>query len=156
VLELPLQSQPSKIELTENIAKYKDLLAHTDPVDKVAQAMLAWAEESLAQLESNRLPHSVPAEVQVIRLGDIALVGVPGELFVELGLAIKRDSRLDYTFICGFANGNVGYIPTRYAYARGGYEINAAFKYYGYPTALAPEAGEQVVATAVRLICDYG
>ena len=44
------------------------------------------------------------------------------------------------------------YIPARRAYPHSGYEVAEAYKYYGYPAALAPEAGEQYVAAAVQLI----
>jgi hypothetical protein len=90
----------------------------------------------------------------VIRVGDLVIVGVPAEYFVELGLQIKegiRQKGVRQVMICGFANGNVGYIPARRAYPKGGYEVAEAYKYYGYPAAVAPEAGEQIVAAAQRL-----
>jgi hypothetical protein len=89
--------------------------------------------------------------VQAIRLGDLALVSAPGELFVELGLAVKQGAGTSNVFIAGFGNDNIGYIPTRRAYPLGGYEVSEAYKYYGYPAALAPEAGEQYVQTAIEL-----
>ena len=54
--------------------------------------------------------------------------------------------------VLGYTNNDIGYIPTRQAYARGGYEINDAFKFYGYPAVLAPEAGDLVRQSAVRLL----
>lgn len=156
-LELPLQDTPSIEEMEQTVAENRRLLLRAQEASqpsqvKVYRAILGWLETTLAALNEGRVPRSVPAEVQVICLGDIALVGVAGELFVELGLAIKRDSGAAQVFICGYANGNIGYIPTRQAYSQGGYEIDEAFQYYGYPAALAPEAGEQFVETAVRLI----
>jgi neutral ceramidase len=85
--------------------------------------------------------------VQVVAVGDAAFVAIPGELFVEFGLAIKRRSPFLYTYIAGLANGCVGYIPTRRAFAGGGYEIRLARS-----SKLVPEAGEQLTDTAVRLL----
>ena len=55
-------------------------------------------------------------EVQVIALGnEVAFVSLPGEIFVELGLAIKKASPFKHTFIAELANGSIGYIPDRAA-----------------------------------------
>ena len=73
----------------------------------------------------NGKPHEV--EVQVIALGnDVAWVSLPGEVFTELGLAIKQDSPFPHTIIAELANGLLGYIPSRRAYAQGNYEVVSA------------------------------
>ena len=66
----------------------------------------------------------IEVEVQVIALGDkIAWVSLPGEIFVELGLAIKQDSPFPHTVVAELANGAIGYIPSRRAYSQGNYEV---------------------------------
>ena len=120
-------------------------------VAKVQWALYHWTERMIDRAKDRQLAPAVNAEVQLIRFGDVAVVGVPGEFFVELGLAIKAQARVRQVLVCGFANDNIGYIPARRAYARGGYEVTDAYKYYGYPAALAPEAGEQIVAAAVAM-----
>ncbi|HHW09022.1 MAG TPA: hypothetical protein GXX29_03485 [Firmicutes bacterium] len=73
------------------------------------------------------LPEELAAPVQVLRIGDSAWVGLPGEIFVEIGLTIKKDSPLADTFVIGLANGNMGYIATNKAYLEeGGYETFAS------------------------------
>jgi hypothetical protein len=85
------------------------------------------------------------AEVQVIALGDdLAWVGLPGEVFVELGLAIKQASPFKHTVIVELANGSIGYTPTRRAYDEGNYEPVSA--------RCAAGSGEQLVEAAVRLL----
>jgi neutral ceramidase len=121
---------------------------------KVQWALVHWTERMFEAMQEDKLSPTVNAEIQMIRVGDLVLIGVPGEYFVELGLQIKegiRQSGVSQVMICGFANGNVGYIPARRAYALGGYEVADAYKYYGYAAALAPEAGEQIVAKAIEL-----
>ena len=84
-------------------------------------------------------------EVQVIALGDeLAWVSLPGEIFVELGLAIKQDSPFRHTVIAELANGSIGYIPSRRAYPQGNYEVVSA--------RCAAGSGEQLVDAAVRLL----
>ncbi len=94
-------------------------------------------------------PFRVP--VQVIAINDLALVGIPGELFVELGQEIKRASPFQSTWIVTMANDVVGYIPPRTAFAEGGYEVESSFKYYGLP-ALAPGSGETIRDAAITLL----
>ncbi len=156
VLELPLLPLPSLRELERAADASRAHLQAAETAGEVVlarvhRAMLGWAEDTLAGLRLNSLARTVAAETQVLRVGGTWLVGVPGELFVELGMAIKRGLQPRSAFICGYANDDIGYLPTRAAYARGGYEINDAYKYYGYPAAVAPEAGEAVVAAALRL-----
>ena len=84
-------------------------------------------------------------EVQVIAVGDdVAFVSLPGEIFVELGLAIKSASPFRHTHIVELANGAIGYIPNRSAYAEGNYEVVSA--------RCAEGSGERLVETAVRLL----
>ncbi|HEY8741899.1 MAG TPA: hypothetical protein VIU62_02290, partial [Chloroflexota bacterium] len=88
-----------------------------------------------------------PLEIQVLRLGDVALVGVPGELFCEIGLAIKQQSPAPRTLVVGFANNYQGYFPTPAAYEEGDYEVIAA-PWSRYTA----EAGKQIEATALALL----
>ena len=87
----------------------------------------------------------LPLEVQAFRLGpDTAIVGLPGEVFVELGLAIKKASPFAHTLIVELSNDCIGYIPTKKAFAEGGYEtINSRVK---------PGGGEMLVEAATRLL----
>ena len=84
-------------------------------------------------------------EVQVIALSDdVAILSLPGEIFVELGLAIKKQSPFKHTFIAELANGSMGYVPNREAYPQGNYEVVSARG--------APGSGEKLVETALRLL----
>ncbi len=84
-------------------------------------------------------------EVQVIALGDeVAFVSLPGEIFVELGLAIKAASPFKHTFLIELANGAIGYIPNRSAYAEGNYEPISA--------RCAEGSGEMLVEAAGRML----
>ena len=96
---------------------------------------------------SARQGKPIEAEVQVIALGNqVALVGLPGEVFVELGLAIKRASPYPLTVVAELANDDIGYVPNREAYPQGAYEPVSA--------RVAQGSGEMLVDTAVRLLTD--
>lgn len=81
-------------------------------------------------------------ELSCLRLGPIALLHMPGELFVEYELAAEQ-MRPDLT-VCMAAYGDygMGYIGTQIAYSQGGYET-------GPVSRVAPEV-EGVLMTAVR------
>jgi len=61
-------------------------------------------------------------ELQLMAIGDIAFVGVPGELVNELGLEIKWHSPFKRTFIAYCATDYFGYMSTANQVAAGGYE----------------------------------
>ena len=61
-------------------------------------------------------------EIQALRIGDLAVLTVMGEPFVEVQLAIKLASPVKYTFVAHLCNGYAGYVPTRRAFKGGGYE----------------------------------
>jgi Neutral/alkaline non-lysosomal ceramidase, N-terminal len=136
------------------------------PLPSVTSADVQWAREISARFGkpdaapfmdqvradkimavSARGQKPIEAEVQVIALGDqLAWVGLPGEVFVELGLAIKRASPFPLTIVVELANDDIGYVPNREAYPQGAYEPVSA--------RVAQGAGEMLVDSAVRLLTD--
>ncbi len=87
------------------------------------------------------------AEMQVIRLNEVAVAAVPAELFVENGLMIKEKAFPRHAIVVSYANGAVGYVPHRQAFLRGGYETTFA----GW-SRLAPSAGEIIIDSVVDLV----
>ena len=109
-----------------------------------AEGTVALAQaEMRGELEA-RLRDYRPAEVQGLRIGEVCLIGLPGECFTEYGLEIKRRAPRR-TFVVTLVNGELqGYIVTPEAAACGGYEAtNAVF---------APESGRVLVDAAVDLV----
>ena len=87
--------------------------------------------------------------LQVMLLGNIALVGIPGEIFAELGIQIKRLSPFRYTYIVGLANDYIGYVPDKEAFELGGYQI-----WTGFHSFVAKGTGEMMVKEAVQLLSE--
>lgn len=87
----------------------------------------------------------IPLEIQVIGIGkDLAIVGLTGEIFADLGLAIKESSPFKTTIIIELTNSHIAYVPTRKAFSQGSYEtINSR---------LAPGGGEMMVEMAIKLL----
>jgi hypothetical protein len=99
----------------------------------------------------SRWPAWEAAPVQAMRIGDLGIAGLPGEIFVEFGLEIKAGSPFRQTMVVELANGYVGYVPTIAAFEEGGYETRTARS-----SRLVPEAGPEMTATAIRLLGEIG
>jgi neutral ceramidase len=67
-------------------------------------------------------PPELPVLLQALRIGDLGIAAMPGEVFVETGLAIKARSPFAQTFTIGLANGCHGYLPPPEQHRLGGYE----------------------------------
>jgi hypothetical protein len=87
----------------------------------------------------------VTTEMQVLRLGNIYILGLPGEVLVEVGLQIKKRAGLENLFVVTLSNDTIGYVCHSQAYEEGGYEPASA-------TNLAKGAGEIMIEEALALI----
>ncbi len=135
-VEVPLRKHPvEEVELARK------------NVDKVGGRELPFLDQvricSILHLQD--LPPVLPLEVQAFRLGrDTAVVTLPGEVFVEHGLAIRHASPFRHTFVVELANDNPAYVPTREAFAQGGYEV--------VNSRIEPGGGEKLVEAALELL----
>jgi hypothetical protein len=98
-------------------------------------------QERFGQNPSDTLP------VHCARIGDVALVTEPCELFCQFGLDIKRRSPAPITAVVGLTDGYGGYCPTIYGILGGGYSGQAISW-----TRLEPNAGYLIVESAGRLL----
>ena len=113
-----------------------------------AEGTLALAKASQDGRLEKMLAAYLLSDVQCIRIGDVDLIGLPGECFTEYALEIKRGSPRR-AFVISLANGDLqGYIVTPEAASQGGYEAaNAVF---------SAEAGSVLVRTAVDMMRGTG
>lgn len=143
----------------------------------ITEEQLAWAEkvmervarEGMPPIQQDGIPDEMYAEnwikmhkiqdqvdnieVQVIRVGDLAFVGLTGEPFNEFGVDIKVKSPCPNTIVMGLANDYTSYFPTEVSFTQGpegftpyitGYETNPGTTIYEIG------AGETLAAAAVK------
>jgi hypothetical protein len=67
-------------------------------------------------------PETEPVLIQAVRIGEQAIVSMPFEVLVEIGLEIKKKSPFGRTFLIELANGGYGYLPPPNQHKLGGYE----------------------------------
>lgn len=104
----------------------------------------AWKVIDVGELRGRPLD----TEVQAITLGDeLAWVGMPGDAFVELGLAVKQNSPFARTIVSEQSgSGAISYVPNRKAFPEGAYEVISA--------RFSPGGGERLVDAAIKLLME--
>lgn len=103
-----------------------------------------YARETLAMAQ---YPDEVTLTLQVLRIGDLAIAAVPCEVFVEIGLDLKKRSPVKPLFTISLANGYYGYLPTPEQHQLGGYETWRARSSF-----LETEASSKITAKLMELL----
>ncbi|MHB0876690.1 MAG: hypothetical protein ACYC5O_11685 [Anaerolineae bacterium] len=136
---------PLRAVTPERVAAAEKVIAESNigKADFTMELVAAHRDRKLAEM-----PDAIETEVQALRIGDVGIVGMPGEVFVELGMALKQRSPLQPTFVAELANDSIGYIPTAKAYDEGGYEPTS--------TVLAPGVGEALVEEGLKALAAVG
>jgi hypothetical protein len=143
--EIPLNLSyiPTSEELKATIA------ATADPYEKRRSEYL------LGLLESGEgIPSTYPYPVQTWRIGDVSWVTLGGEVVVDFSLRIKLERDPAVTWIAGYANDVMAYIPSLRVLKEGGYEGAGAMVYYGLPSAWSEDVEELIMAEVDRQLAE--
>ena len=116
----------------------------------IARSYVEWAERLVRLAEEGIRVPAPGAEVQALRIGRGGIVGLPGEVFSELGQQIKTAFCGRPVLAAGYTNGSLGYIPTREAFAEGGYEVTVAQRFRTIPVRAG--AGEALAEQGASLL----
>ena len=153
IAEFPTMEE-AKRKVAEAKNRLMDLRAANASYTEIrnAEVGLLGAENSLGHILAKArhgrlapLEDELPAEIQVIAIGDARIVCLQGEIFVEYGIKIKSDSPYLKTCVIELSNGVLpGYVCTAQAYEEGGYEAGSSFMTAG--------AGETLTAKAHVLL----
>jgi neutral ceramidase len=154
-LAMPLRPLPDVAQARADLAGYEARLAQLEadpfsPAWRVTNRGRQWAREQLRAVETGAEPR-IHLELTAARIGELAIVGIPGEVFVEIGLAIKAASPFQQTMVCGYTNGLYFYIPTAAAFAQGGYEVES-YRNYLRPAGPTPDWEALLVGEATDLL----
>ena len=107
---------------TRDVAEAKTVLAIKDQqaIERLPRLAQNYAGSVIRAAE--RTEETITIIIQAIRIGDLAVCGIPFETFVEIGLDLKKRSPFPQTMVVGLANGRHGYLPTPEHHKLGGYE----------------------------------
>jgi hypothetical protein len=121
---VPLQVRQTELQLGVRLPS-PDEIARAEAILAKAQGQpLKTAEQAFARetVLLKDYPKQISVIIQAMRLGDLGIAAIPGEVFVETGLAIKQQSPFKPTFTIELANGCSGYLPPPEQHKLGGYE----------------------------------
>ena len=140
-------SLPVQLPDPDRLAWARSVIDRIDAGEDVRgmESIMAWGIVSLQDAFGDNPTDT--AAVHVVRIGDVALVTQPFELYCQFGLDIKRRSPAPATGVCSLADGYGGYCPTMYGVLGGGYS--------GEPIhwrRFVPEAGYRVVDAACQML----
>ena len=130
ILHIPVKPPASLDEIASRIAELEDIIPRMDrkgtPADEIYRTglELIFARKTHLFLKKG----FIPVEIQGMRIGDVVLLGIPGEVFVSIGLRVKSKakSRGMKAVIVELANDYIGYMPDKNAFEEGGYEVEIA------------------------------
>lgn len=149
-IELPIvpASRPTSEAIRQLEAEVRRLEA--DP-DRRGEAVMAQAHATWAHSYNDSV-QSVRTEIGAITLGEVAILFLPGEIFVEMGLELKERFPEVKLITVSYANDAIGYVPHRTAFSSGGYEVEMAYRHYSLPGPYSESAGEVLVDEAAKLL----
>jgi hypothetical protein len=105
--------------------------------DKYRRVVENWRASVIAEARAGRSNSHRDAELFAICLGSVVFLGANAEVFSEFTDWLRSRSS-GHVYLIGYANGDIGYLPTHAAYAEGGYEVEVAHLFYG---GFRPKAG---------------
>ena len=120
-----------RIPLAQAKEKYEEFRGHTINIrgrsERHYRMLIESYDNGYEEVEG------YPQEQTILRLGDLAIVTTPYELFSELGLRVKKHSPIPYTLLLSNTNGSESYYASESEICRGGYEINMYLTKYLQP-----------------------
>ncbi|MDP6443209.1 MAG: neutral/alkaline non-lysosomal ceramidase N-terminal domain-containing protein [Pirellulaceae bacterium] len=114
-----------------------------------------WARRLLKQLvEGEKFSPTYPYPIHAWRLGDEMLViGMGAETVVDYALRFKKEFG-DGTWVCGYADDMIAYIPSRRVWEEGGYEGGSRLYEYGRPALRWRGDAEKIIAASVHKLVE--
>jgi hypothetical protein len=128
---------------------------------RYAEKFVLWAS---VLVEAVKHGHpTADLNIQSLRINDIVIAGMNVETFYETGLSIRAQSPFKDTFVLGFTNGSMSYLPRAEDYPEGGWKLDVSyavpdllFQSYLQPVAFRPDAEQRAIAGTLDVIRQLG
>ena len=154
--ELPLAEPPPLAEAEARLAEQQKLwdeaqAAGDEQRARLRKPLVAWAERVAKLAREGVTAPTTPFPLQALRIGELAIIGLPGEVFVEYQLNLDAASPFAHTIVLGYTNGVQCYLPTEAAIPEGGYEVVESIQYFG-ATQVSPRAEQALLVAGSDLL----
>ena len=108
--------------------KYKDLhdAGRDDLIPFSAMELTTVVAEAIRMCRLENGPDQFHLDMTGLQIGDVAMIGIPGEPFTDIGVGIKDTEGWKAILPCCITNGFQGYFPMRDAFDEGGYEARSS------------------------------
>ena len=128
--------------------KYNDLhnAGRDDEIPYTGMMLTTVVAEAGRMVKLENGPEAFPMYLSAVKIGPVALFGIPGEPFTGIGRAIKEAEGYSLVLPCCLTNGNEGYFPMKDAYDEGGYEARSSY----FKTGVA----ELIIAEGKKLLSE--
>lgn len=112
------------------------------------------AKRMLEELDrEGKLPESYSYPLQVWQFGkDLTLIAMAGEVVVDYVLRLKRELGADQTWVVGFSNDLLGYVPSERILIEGGAEATTEAVHYNLPAPFARTIEQTIVEKVHELV----
>jgi hypothetical protein len=136
--------EPHEVPLAK---KYKQLheAGRDCDIPYTAMELTTVVAEALRICKYENSPAYLDLNMSGLRIGPVALVGIPGEPFTEVGVKIKDTEGFELILPCALTGGYEGYFPVKAAYDEGGYEARSS-RYKSGVAETIVEGGKQIIA----------
>ncbi len=114
-----------QLPLAREYKKYHDM-GRDDLIPYTGMELTTVVAEAYRICRLENGPTESHVNITGVRIGDVAMIGIPGEPFTEIGVRIKDTDKFPLVMPCALINGAAGYFPTKVAYDAGGYESRAS------------------------------
>lgn len=130
------------------VASRKDLEADTKSRNAIKKR---WAERMLKKLDQGEtFPTAYPYPIHAWRLGkEMLVIGMGAETVVDYALRFKSEFGPG-TWVCGYADDMISYIPSKRVWLEGGYEGGFNLYEYGRPAYRWGPDTEKIISTSVH------
>ena len=140
---------PANLPTEEELAvarKYKALheAGKDSEIPFAAMELTTVVAESMRMCKLENGPENFKFDLMGVRIGNVAMVGIPGEPFTEIGVKIKEAAGFSVIMPCALTNGDEGYFPMQSAYDEGGYEARSSVFRAG--------VAEKIIAGGLQLL----
>jgi neutral ceramidase len=157
-LKLPLVPFPPLAEVQKERDQCAAKLARVEQAGarewdwRVAKRFDTWSQRRLDAAKNGPNPLPIDVSIQVFHIGDIAFVGIPMEVLSQTGISLRAASPVRDTFMLGYCNGMISYLPTPEASRAGGMESKLAYKSYFVPSEIPGDWEPVIRQRALELL----
>jgi neutral ceramidase len=157
VVDAPMRPVVGSLKTSyEEVAVALDKLPTKEELEQATQSkdkyVASRAKHLLEQInEGTPLSQTYPYPVSVWKVGpEVQWVFLGGEVVVDYPVRLKSELTGIRTWVAGYSNDVMAYIPSRRVLMEGGYEGGGAMVYYGLPSIWGPEVEETIVKEVHR------